>query len=161
MYAFAITKAWICDSFPAAYDYTPRAYRALGKPANFGGFVQLEVDEVRAIQALELTDVPLKKQAPALKVEARARLLDAPDGLYLRDGSPKTRQRKGHFRLATNFCGWGRSREYYSMVIQPATHPNPAVASPRRSAAPRFSWRPSAAREYVLTGPRVQSSVAT
>jgi hypothetical protein len=81
MYAFAITKAWICDSFPVAYDYTPRAYRALGNPANFGGFVQLDVDEVRAIQALELTDVPLKKQAPALRVEARARLLDAPDGL--------------------------------------------------------------------------------
>lgn len=47
----------------------------------FGGFVQINADEVQAIQDLELTEVSLKKQAPALKVEARARLLDAPDAL--------------------------------------------------------------------------------
>lgn len=94
MYAFAITKARTCDGFPAAYDYAPRAYRALGNPANFGGFVQINVDEVQAIQDLELTEVSLKKQAPALKVEARARLLDAPDAMkqysagYLESGSP-------------------------------------------------------------------------
>ena len=81
MYAFAITRAWTCDGFPTAHEYTPRSYRALGNPANFGSFVQLDADEVQAIRDIELTEVSLKKQAPALKAEVRARLLDAPDAL--------------------------------------------------------------------------------
>lgn len=78
MYAFAITKAWTLDDFPRAYDYTPRAYRQLGNPANFGGFVQLDHGEAETIRNLEVTEITLKKQAPTIKAEARARLLDAP-----------------------------------------------------------------------------------
>jgi hypothetical protein len=40
--------------------------------------VQLDAEEARAIRSLELTEIALKKQEPALKVEARTRLLDAP-----------------------------------------------------------------------------------
>src|ERR1019366_2302161 len=75
MYAFAITNAWTLIGLPHAYDYVPRAYRQLGSPANFGGFVQLEADERIAINGLELTPVALKKQAAGLKADARARLL--------------------------------------------------------------------------------------
>lgn len=77
MYAFVITRAWTLEGFPAAHDYSPRAYRALGTPANFGGFVQLDPQECEAIADLEIAEVVLKKQPAALKVDARARLLDA------------------------------------------------------------------------------------
>ena len=91
MYAFAITKAWTCDGFPAAYDYAPRAYRVLGNPANFGGFVQINADEVQAIQDFDLTEVSLKKQAPALKVEARARL-----SAFIKQTIPSNSSRMNH-----------------------------------------------------------------
>jgi hypothetical protein len=81
MYAFAITHAWTLEKFPTVYDYAPRAYRQLGNPANFGGFVQLDAQEGEAIRSLEMTEVSLKKQAAAIKVEARARFLDAPKEL--------------------------------------------------------------------------------
>lgn len=81
MYAFAITRAWTLEKFPTVYDYAPRAYRQLGNPANFGGFVQLDAQECEAIRSLEMTEVSLKKQAAAIKVEARARFLDSPKEL--------------------------------------------------------------------------------
>jgi len=81
MYAFAITRAWTLDDLPTVYDYAPRAYRQLGNPANFGGFVQLDSQEGEAIQILSITEVLLKKQAAAIKVDARARFLDAPKEL--------------------------------------------------------------------------------
>ena len=77
MYAFAITRAWTLGGFPAAYEYTPRAYRQLGNPANFGGFVQIDAQECEAIGGLEVNSIALKKQAAGLKADARARLLDA------------------------------------------------------------------------------------
>jgi hypothetical protein len=78
MYAFAITKAWEISGFPSIYDYAPRTYSKLGSPENFGSFVQLDSEERESIQNLKLTEIALKKQAIAVKAEARARLLDAP-----------------------------------------------------------------------------------